>query len=162
EAVSHYPHLDEKNIRMVLVHPGKVILPELSEKLGRYAQKKLAARGIEIRLETKVARLTDKGVELTDGSVIPTANLVWTAGTAPKPLPGRLTGTRGRGRRLVDEYLQVIGQPGIWSLGDCACVPDKASGGFSPPTAQHASREGVVLARNIAAEIRGARKRAFS
>lgn len=161
EAVSHYPHLDQSSIRMVLVHPGKVILPELSEKLGRYAQEKLAARGIEIRLETKVTRLTDKGVELSDGTLIPTSNLVWTAGTSPNPLLERLDCAKERGRVCVDEFLQVLDRPGVWSLGDCACVPDKTNGGFYPPTAQHASREGVVLARNIAAEIRGGRKRAF-
>jgi NADH dehydrogenase len=50
----------------------------------------------------------------------------------------------------------------VWSLGDCACVPDRTSGGAYPPTAQHASRAGVVLARNIAAEVRGGRKRPFA
>src|SRR5262245_55127326 len=103
EAVSHYPHLDESAIRMVLVHPGKVILPELSEKLGRYAQKKLAARGIEIRLETRVTSLTARGVELSDGSLIPTSNLIWTAGTSPNPLLDALPCAKERGRLVVDE-----------------------------------------------------------
>jgi NADH dehydrogenase len=158
----HYPHLAPSDIRVVLVHPGAVILPELSEKLGRYAQKKLARRGIELRLETKVQAFSADGVELSDGTVIPTANLVWTAGTAPNPLLAQLACNKERGRIVVDEFLQVSGWPGVWSLGDCACVPDKASGGVFPPTAQHASREGKVLARNVAAEIRGGRKRPFA
>src|SRR5262245_38929355 len=86
EALPHYPRLQASDIRVVLVHPGAVILPELSEKLGRYAQKKLAARGIELRLETKVRGFSADGVELSDGTMIETANLVWTAGTAPNPL----------------------------------------------------------------------------
>ena len=44
---------------MILVHPGEVILPELSEKLGRYAQEKLVGRGVEIRAKTKVTAVTD-------------------------------------------------------------------------------------------------------
>ena len=160
EALPHYPHLTPEDVRVVLVHPGKVILPELSEKLGRYAQKKMVGRGIEIRLETKVRGFSADGVELSDGTLIPTANLVWTAGTAPNPLLAGLACDKERGRLVVDEYLQVKGWPGVWSLGDCACVPDP-DGGTYPPTAQHASRQGKVLARNIAAGIRGGRKQPF-
>src|SRR6185369_329888 len=97
EALAHYPHLQASDIRVVLVHPGAVILPELSEKLGRYAQKKLAARGIELRLETKVKTFTDDGAGLSDGTWIPSANLVWTAGTAPNPLLERLACKKDRG-----------------------------------------------------------------
>lgn len=161
-ALPHYPHLQPSDVRVVLVHPGAVILPELSEKLGRYAQRKLAARGIEMHLETKVKGFSSEGVQLSDGTLIPTANLVWTAGTAPNPLLEQLACNKERGRVVVDEFLQVPGWPGVWALGDCACVPDKASGGVFPPTAQHASREGKVLGRNIAAEIRGGRKRPFA
>src|SRR5262249_7344824 len=121
-----------------------------------------AARGIEMRVETKVRALSDDGVELSDGTCIPTANLIWTAGSAPHPLLERLACTKDRGRIVVDAFLQVPGWPGVWSLGDSACVPDPVSGGMYPPTAQHASRQGRTLARNIAAEIRGGRKRAFA
>jgi len=162
EAVEHYPHLRAEDVRMVLVHPGEVILPELSEKLGRYAQRKLAARGIELRLGTKVARLGDDEVELSDGTAIPTLNLVWTAGTAPNPLLADLPCARQRGRVVVDEYLRVAGHPGVWSLGDCALVPDTIAGGTCPPTAQHASRQGKVVADNIAATLRGRKLRPFA
>lgn len=161
EALHNYPNLRADDVRMVLVHPGKVILPELSEKLGLYAQKKLAARGIEIRLGTKVKSFTGGVVELTDGTLIPSANLLWTAGSAPNPLLDGLPCVRERGRVVVDEFLAVPGFPGVWSLGDCAQVPDKVTGGFCPPTAQHASREGKILARNIAATLRGGTMQPF-
>ena len=47
----------------------------------------------------------------------------------------------------------------MWALGDCAAVPDATTG--SPPTAQHALREGRVLARNITSDIRGHSKKPF-
>ena len=53
EGMKFYPHLTEDMLRIVLVHPGEVILPELGEGLGRYAQKKLADRGVEIRVKTR-------------------------------------------------------------------------------------------------------------
>ncbi len=59
-----------------------------------------------------------------------------------------------RGRLLVDETLAVSQQPGVWAIGDCALIPDRKRGGFYPPTAQHAIREGRVLAHNIVAAMR--------
>jgi NADH dehydrogenase len=55
-----------------------------------------------------------------------------------------------RGRVVANSCLQVPRWPGVWALGDCAFVPDPQNPGkFYPPTAQHAIREGAVLASNI-------------
>ncbi len=162
QALKFYPHILKEKVRMVLVHPGEVILPELSEKLGRYAQEKLVQRGVEIRAKTKVAAVTERGVRLSDGTEIDAATIIWTAGTQPNPLMRTLPCRLEKGKVCVDEYLQVPGFPGVWALGDCALVPDVRTGGFHPPTAQHAIRQGRVLARNILAELRGTAKRPFS
>jgi NADH dehydrogenase len=161
EATRHYKHLSEKQIRVVLVHPGAAILPELGETLGRYTQKKLAARGVEIRVNTRVAAVREGSVELNDGTVIPTCTLIWTAGTSGHPLCGGLPCTAEHGRIKVDEFMQVDGWPGVWSLGDCASVPDVTTGKPCPPTAQHAIRQGKVLAQNIVATLDGRAKKQF-
>jgi NADH dehydrogenase len=161
EALRFYPNLREEFVRVVLVHPGPVILPELGEKLGAYAQTKLAARQVEIRVNTRVTGVSERGVELSDGSAIPTKTLVWTAGTSPNPLLEKLPCPKERGRLLVNEFLEVPDWPGVWALGDCALVPDRQSGKFYPPTAQHALREGKVLAENLMATVRGGRKKPF-
>jgi NADH dehydrogenase, FAD-containing subunit len=96
EAVEFYPNLSEDQVRVVLVHPGAVILPELGEKLGTYAQKKLAERKVEIRVNTKVAGVSDQGVKLSDGSLIETSTLVWTAGTSSEPDTGDSAVQKGR------------------------------------------------------------------
>ncbi len=85
-ALKNYPNLTADMVRVVLVHPGGVILPELGEKLGNYAQRKLAERKVEIRVNTRVTGVTDRSVSLSDGTVIYTNTLVWTAGTSPNPL----------------------------------------------------------------------------
>jgi NADH:ubiquinone reductase (H+-translocating) len=162
EAVRFYPHLREEMLRVVLVHPGEVILPELGEKLGRYAQEKLAARGVEIHAKTKVASVNDREVTLSDGTVITTNPLVWTAGTSPNPHLDTLPCEKERGRLRTNEFMEVEGWPGVWAVGDCASVPDARTGKPFPPTAQHAIRQGKVLAANIAAAVRGRRKRAFT
>jgi NADH dehydrogenase len=161
EALHFYRNLHAEQVRMVLVHPGPVILPELSEKLGRYAQMKLAQRGVEVHLQARVSGVTDDGVQLSNGTFIKTKTLVWTAGSAPNPLLAELACPKDRGRIVANEFLAVPDRPGVWALGDCAVIPDPKTGKPYPPTAQHALRQGRVLARNIAAAIRGGRQRPF-
>lgn len=162
EAVGFYPHLREEMLRVVLVHPGELILPELGPELGAYAQRKLAERGVEIHPRTKVAAVTEREVVLTDGERITSSTLVWTAGTSPNPLLETLPCRKERGRVCANEFLEVEGWPGVWAAGDCAVIPDPRTGKAYPPTAQHAIRQGKVLAQNIAAAVRGGRKRPFS
>ncbi len=154
EALPYYPNLKPEMVRVVLVHPGDFVLPELGEQLGRYASRKLAERGVEIFPNTKVNAVTRREVELTDGTRVESFTLVWTAGTSPHPLINQLDLPKDRNRLKVSAAMGVESHPGIWALGDCAVIPDEG-GGYQPPTAQHASREGKVLARNIIATIRG-------
>ncbi len=161
DAVPFYKNLAESGLRIVLVHSGDVILPELSEKLGVYAQAKLGERGVEIRLNTRVLAYRGGVVELSDGSSIPAKTLVWTAGTAPHPILATLPCLKDRGRVAANEYLEVPGWPGVWAVGDCASVPDPRTGKPYPPTAQHALRQGRVLARNLCAEMRGGVRKPF-
>jgi NADH dehydrogenase len=155
EALRFYPHLSAELVRMVLVHPGTHLLPELGEKLGTYAGRVLEERGIEVRLGTRVRAMTEKHVELSDGERIETTTVVWTAGTSAHPLLEKLPLKKEKGRLVTDEYLRVPGASGLWALGDCALVPDRARGGHFPPTAQHALREGRLLARNLLAAAEG-------
>jgi len=161
DAIPFYKNLQEGDLRVVLVHSGGVILPELSEKLGAYAQEKLTERGIEVRLNTRVLAYRNGIVELSDGSSVPAITLVWTAGTAPHPILNTVPCLKDRGRLSANEFMEVPDWPGVWAVGDCASVPDRTTGKPYPPTAQHALRQGRVLARNISAAIRGGVKKPF-
>ncbi|HMF86136.1 MAG TPA: NAD(P)/FAD-dependent oxidoreductase [Nitrospiraceae bacterium] len=161
EAVRFFPHLREDMLRIILVHPEAVILPELGEKLGTYAQQKLMEQKVEIHSNCKVTAVTDREVRLSDGTRVTTNTLVWTAGTCPNALLATLPCPKARGRLLVNEYLEVPEWPGVWALGDCAVVPDRKTGKPHPPTAQHALREGKVAAQNVLATLRGDRKKPF-
>lgn len=161
DALRFYPNLRAEQVRMVLVTPDRLILPELGPELGAYAQRKLAARGVEIVTGVKVRAVRDGVVELTDGRTLPATMLVWTAGTAPNPLVASLPVAKRGGRVVVNEHLEVPDCPGVFALGDCALVPDARSGGFHPPTAQHALRQGRVVGRNVAAAVLGGRKKPF-
>src|SRR5437667_1060945 len=163
EALPFYPNLCEGMLRVMLVHSGRVILPEPGESLGRYAQKVLAGRGVQIRLNTRVKSMTENNVSLAHNVPIPCRTLVWTAGTVPSPLISSLLCAKERGRIIVNQFLRVPDWPDVWAVGDCAFVPDiKNPGKSHPPTAQHAIREGKVVAQNIAAALLGRPGKPFS
>lgn len=162
EAVTFYPNLSEEMLKIVLIHAGEHLLPEIGEELGRYAERQLARRGVEVVLGVGVAESQPGRVRLSDGRRYETSTLVWTAGTTPHPLLATLPVATDRGRVRVDEHLQVEGHPGVWAVGDCALVPDGRRGGFHPPTAQHGLRQGKAVARNVMAAIEGRAPKAFS
>ena len=163
DALPFYPNLSEGMLRVVLVHSGPVILPELGESLGRHTQKVLEGRGVEIQLNTRVKSMTENKVFLAYTAPIPCCTLVWTAGTVPSPLISPLPCAKERGRIAVNQFLQVPDWPDVWAVGDCAFVPDiKNPGKSHPPTAQHAIREGKVVAQNIAAALLGRPGKPFS
>lgn len=161
--VSHfYPGISPDEPRFVLVHSGDRLLPELSAELGGYALRRLAARGIEFRLDVRVARAGTQEVELTDGEVLRAATFVWTAGNQPADLAYRVAGRHSGGGLVTDPAMRVAGLDGVWAVGDCARIPDPAADGRSyPPTAQHASRQGKAVADNIAAVLRGGEPSGF-
>jgi NADH dehydrogenase len=158
----YYPNVRPEEVRVALVHHGSHIMPELSEDLGDYALAKLRKRGVEVVLNSSVLSATAESVELSNQETIRTHTLVWTAGIAPSPLLATLPCARNkRGQIVVNEYLEVPDRPGVWALGDCAEIPNPQTGEPYPPTAQHATGEGRILAQNIAATLRGGTKRPF-
>ena len=161
EAIKFYPKLSEKELRIVLIEATDVILPELGPQLGAYARKKLARRGVQFLMNTAVRSVSDDEVNLSDGTSLRTNMLVWTAGVSPNPLLDMLDCSKERGRLVTNEFLEVTEYPGVWALGDCAAVPDPATGKSCPPTAQHAIRQGKIAAHNLLAAIRGSSRKPF-
>jgi NADH dehydrogenase len=159
--LADYPNLRPEDLNVILVHSREHILPELSESLGRYAQEKMADRGVIFRLNARLKDFQTGTVLLSDGE-IPAETLVWTAGTAPNPLLRTLPVERDkRGAVIVETTLAVKDHPGVWALGDCAAVTDSVTGKACPPTAQFALREAPVLAKNIHALWEGRALRPF-
>lgn len=161
-ALQSYTNLSEEMLRVVLIHSGPVILPELGEHLGVYAHRKLAGRKVEIHVNMRVEGVSGRSVRLSDGTTIATNTLVWTAGTSPNRLLETIPCAKDRGRLLVSEFLELDEWPGVWALGDCAAVPDSRTGAFHPPTAQHGLREARIVAHNVVAAIRGTQKMRFN
>ena len=149
----HYRRIDPKDIRVVLVHSGDDILPELAPKLRAFASKILRRRGVELALGQRLKAATGESAILGDGTVIPTKTLISTIPSSPHPLIDGLKLPKTKNGRLqVDGNLRVVGHQNVWALGDCASVPAK-DGTPCPPTAQHATRQAATVAANIFATL---------
>lgn len=161
--VAHrYPNVDPAELRVVLLHSGQRILPELPESLSLYAQRLLDRRKVEIRLRTRLEAVTADEAILSDGLRIPTKTVIATIGAAPHPVLSSLPCKQERGRIVVNDVLQVEGYPGTWALGDCAFIVDHQTGRPCPPTAQYAISQAKRLAANIVATIDGVAPQPFS
>jgi NADH dehydrogenase len=137
----------------------------MSEQLGQFALENLRKSGVEIILNSRVVAASKSRVKLKDGNEIPTNTIIWSGGVAPALLVSNLVCTHDSksGRIIVDKYLEVPKYTGVFALGDCAFIIDPNTGNPYPPTAQHAIREGAVVAKNIIAEIeeKSEKKEAF-
>jgi NADH dehydrogenase len=150
DASRYYPRLRDAPRRWVLVDTAPKILPEIPAPLGEYAAHELEGRGVEIHVGTTLASVGADEAVLGDGTSIQTRTLVWTAGVRPHPLLAQLgLPLDDRGRVEVDELLRVRGHEHVWSLGDCARVPNTKAELPDPPTCQHALRQARRLARNL-------------
>jgi NADH dehydrogenase len=154
QSLKHYGLVDPREVRVILIHGGKVILPELGQALGLYAQEKLRQRQVEIKPNSMVIGYADETVHCNDGESFPAATLVWAAGVSPSPILKDLPLELQQGRIVVDSTLEVPWFAGVWAVGDCAALIDPTSKQFYPPTAQHAVREGRQAAKNICARIK--------
>ncbi|HEV2057751.1 MAG TPA: FAD-dependent oxidoreductase [Solirubrobacteraceae bacterium] len=165
DVIDLYPRCGVTGMRWILVEANDRVMPEISAKLADFAVRELRFRGIQIRTDTTLDELTARSARLSDGEVVPTRTLVWTAGVNPNPVIAALgLPLSGEGRIVTDSHLQVAGFDNVWAIGDGAAVPDPARKGRScPPTAQHAIRQGKVVGRNVANAIGGGgRSRRFT
>lgn len=158
----YFPNIPAEDVSIILVHSGSRILPELSRKLGEYSHKRLMARGVTCKCETRVGGASPGRVLLDSGEEIASETLVLATGNSPNPLIRESgLGVNKRGLIEVDAMLSVPKQSGMWAIGDCASIPDDRTGQTYPQTAQHATREAATLAHNIAAAIKGGRLKKF-
>jgi len=172
QAIELYPRCRAQGMRWVLVEARDRIMQEVPQSLSEFAEAELRGRGIEVRTATTLAEVSERGATLSTGEEIPARTVVWTAGVKPSPVVAQLGLPLDReGRVLADRTMRVDPPSGasterkasvVWAIGDCAAVPDAGRPGeICPPTAQHAIRQGRLVAKNIAATFSGGTPRPF-
>jgi len=162
--LSKYPQIAFEDTHFHLIEAMGRIMPEVSESTALWVIKNLAERGAEVHLNTQLTSAVDGKIELSTGESFETDLIVWTAGVMANPGIVRNTDlpVEERGRLRVRPDLRVGTADDIvldaWAAGDITAVPDLSGGGvggFCVPNAQHAVRQGKLMAKNIVAVIRG-------
>ncbi len=165
-----HPEISFDEIDFHLVEAQGRILPEVSDRPGRWVVRSLEKRGAHVHLNTSLVSAVDGHVVLSDGAAFDSELIVWTAGNAANPVVAKHTDlpVDSRGQLVVRADLQVgtpeAPVPNAWAAGDDAAVPDLTSevpGARTVPNAQHAVRQGKRLAANIAATLRGRRPKDY-
>ncbi len=156
DVIELYPKCRTQGMRWLLVEAKERVMTEIQPDLAEFGTRELRSRGIEIRTSTTLDEVTATTARLSDGETVPTRSVVWTAGVKPHPVVADLgLQTDGGGRIVTDRTMKVAGQRHVWAIGDAAAVPDAAKDYKEPcpPTAQHAIRQGRLVARNVAATL---------
>lgn len=161
-----YKNIRREECRVVLVHPGGTILPELHggghAGLVEYATKHLRKLGVEVMTNTRLEWTSPNEVGLSNGLRIPTRTLISAVGTKPAPLlEGLPIPKDGRGKASTDELIRVQGFANVWAAGDCAAVPHP-KGGACPPVGIFALQQGRHAAENMLRVIRGQEPKRFT
>ena len=156
-----HPQLHDQQVRWMLLDTAERVLPELDERLSTTADRVLRERGVEVRMGVSVEEAGHDGVRLTTGEDVATRSLIWCVGVRADPLVESLGVKTEKGRVVVDAFMRVPGQSEVFACGDSAAVPDVTRPGQATAmTAQHAQRQGKLVARNMAASLgRGVARR---
>ena len=109
---------------VTLVSSGGV-LSRLGAGARRSVARTLSRLGVTVVEGAPVSRVLADGVELGDGTVLPSDVTVWAASFGVPDL-ARVSGlpVDAMGRLLVDEQLRVVGRPEIVGAGDAVRPPD--------------------------------------
>ncbi|MHB1837331.1 MAG: NAD(P)/FAD-dependent oxidoreductase [Solirubrobacteraceae bacterium] len=146
-----YPDLAPGMARVILVEGGDRLLAAMPERLGRYAQRVLVRRGVEVITSTLVREPTPDGVQLSDGRTIQSRTIVWSAGVRAVTIDGASQLAAGRtGRLEVDERLRLAGSDCAFAIGDLAAA--HCDGQLLPMVSPPAMQAGRYVARVILAE----------
>jgi NADH dehydrogenase len=165
DAARLYPNVPKDAFKVTIVQDMDRLLPELPPRLAERALRSLRGRGLDVHLKAIAKAADAEGLEVErdgDAMRLETATVVCTIGTGPNPLIGESGLPQDKGRLRVRPDLSVEGSDDVWAVGDCALIPNAASDGPAPPTAQFAVREANHLAANLARRARGRPTRPFA
>jgi NADH dehydrogenase len=154
-----YPEIDPAELDFHLVEARDRILPEVTDGPGRWVVRSLTRRGGQVHLNAEVTSAVDGHVVLSTGEAFDADLIVWTVGNGANPM------VRSHTDLPIDSHGMLVVRADLsspvadaWGAGDDAAVPDLAApqpGAATVPNAQHAVRQGKLLARNIVASLRG-------
>ncbi|MEO1791827.1 MAG: NAD(P)/FAD-dependent oxidoreductase [Cyanobacteria bacterium J06629_19] len=157
-------YLGDRGI-VTLVEHGSRLLSSMPKGIRRQANRALAKRQVNVRLETSVSSIGADTVTLKAGDATATISsqlTLWAVGTQPQPWLGtQPVKQNDYGQRATRRTLQLVDYDNVFVLGDSADVRGP-KGNLAPNTAQAAFQAASKVAENLAAMTKGKSPKPFN
>ncbi|QQX80057.1 NAD(P)/FAD-dependent oxidoreductase [Shewanella sp. KX20019] len=148
------PYAAKLNIN--LIEAADRVLPNSPQKMSDLAQSRLEQYQVNIMLNTRIANVEASRMTTIDGKILTADVQFWAAGIKAPDWLKNIGGLQSNNANqlIVEQTLATTADASIFSLGDCAAIP-QADGTQVPPKAQAANRAAVHLAKNLVAHLEG-------
>jgi NADH dehydrogenase len=150
---SDYSELDASKMQVYLIEAAPRVLSSMSEISSHKAKQFLEELGVNVLLNTSVKeyKFTSGELLLSNGDVLKTDTVIWSAGVKGKTIPGLPETIIARGNRYqVDAFNRIVGFENVFAIGDIAYMTsDKAYPNGHPMVGTVAQQQGKLMARNI-------------
>jgi NADH:quinone reductase (non-electrogenic) len=153
----------ERDIKITLIDAQPRILPALPERLSTATAEVLKDLGVDIRTNAMVTEVSEKGVTLKSGELIPAELVVWAAGVKGPDVLTHLDGLELAKNNflVVRDTLETTRDPNIFALGDCTYLVPEGKQEPIPPRAQAAHQEASHLYKQIRRRMAGSPLKPF-
>jgi NADH:ubiquinone reductase (H+-translocating) len=147
----------QRDLRIVLIEASDRILPALPPRISAAVMAELVKIGVTVRTGARVAEVLEDGVRLSDGEIIPSELVVWSAGVKAPDFLANIGGleTNRINQLMVRQTLQATLDDNIFAIGDCAACPRPGFEQTVPPRAQAAHQQAEFMVRQISARMAG-------
>lgn len=147
----------EKDIKITLIEAADRIVPALPPRISEATSEILRGLNVDLRTNARVTEVTDMGVKLANGDMIPSELVVWAAGVKGPDALKNLDGLEvsRSGQLVVTPTLQTTKDPDVFAFGDCAYLVPPGEDHPIPPRAQAAHQQASHLRRQLQARLTG-------
>ncbi|HET8860891.1 NAD(P)/FAD-dependent oxidoreductase [Marivirga sp.] len=143
-----YQELDLSRMDIYLVEKSSQLLNGMSNEASSKTKQYLEKLGVNVWLNTGLESYDGNNAVFSNGKVIATKGLIYSAGVIGNPIAGIKPESITKGRIQVDEYLKLKDYENIFAMGDVAAIQQNQKLPH-PMVAQVAMQQGVYLGKRF-------------
>lgn len=151
-----FRNINTADTRIILVEGADRILQTFDKKLSNKARKSLENLGVEVRVNSMVKEVNEKGV-IIGAELIEASNIIWAAGNKVAPVVATLDAETNRaGQVIVESDCTIPGDPNVFVIGDAALFLEdgKPLPGVAPVAMQQGKYVAKILKKRIPKKMR--------
>ena len=159
-----YPDLDIRQMKINIIQSSGELLKGMSAKASEKAEDFLIKLGVDVWKNLRVLDYDGNTVTTNGEDHFKAQTVIWAAGVKGEAIKGLQADCLiARSNRYnVDGYNKVIGTQNVYAIGDIACMKSETYAYGHPMMAQPAIQQGVLLAKNIIAKLKGKELKEFT